>query len=161
MMNFGLAEVRHDGGQKAPKSFRMSSGNRRVYTTFAMKFEPLGEAEPELLEERFLLGGRLGDAAQADLSSIGGGQDDVGAVQAREQGERLQRRQRLGVVDSAARWLRDDRRAALQQMLERDPQGIAEKGHHHVGLDARLQLMEQGPDGQLAFERAERCLSLG
>jgi len=31
----------------------MSSGNRRVYTTFAMKFEPLGEAEPELLEERF------------------------------------------------------------------------------------------------------------
>ena len=49
-----------------------------------MKFEPLGEAEPELLEERFLLGGRFGDAAQADLSSIGGGQDDVGAVWARE-----------------------------------------------------------------------------
>ena len=73
-------EVRHDGGQEAPKSFRMSSGNRRVYTTFAMKFSPLGEAEPELLEERFLLGGRFGDAAQANLSSIGGGQDDVGAV---------------------------------------------------------------------------------
>jgi len=48
-VSHSLAEVRHDGGQEAPKSLRMSSGNRRVYTTFAMKFEPLGEAEPQLL----------------------------------------------------------------------------------------------------------------
>ncbi len=45
----GLAEVRHDRGRKAGKPFRISSGNRRVYTTFAIEFEPFGEAEPELL----------------------------------------------------------------------------------------------------------------
>jgi hypothetical protein len=44
-----LAKVRHDRGRKAGKSFRISSGNRRVYTTFAIEFEPFGEAEPELL----------------------------------------------------------------------------------------------------------------
>ena len=31
---------------------------------------------------------------------------------------------------------------ALQQVLERDPQGVAEKGHHHMRLDARFELME-------------------
>ena len=45
-----LAEVRHDGRQKAAKSFRISSGNRRVYTTFAIQFEPLRKAEAKLLE---------------------------------------------------------------------------------------------------------------
>ena len=46
-----LAEVRHGGGRKAPKSFRISSGNRQVCTTFAIEFEPLGKADAELLEK--------------------------------------------------------------------------------------------------------------
>jgi hypothetical protein len=46
-----LAEVRHDSGRKPAKSFKISSGNRRVCTTFAIEFEALGEAEAELLQE--------------------------------------------------------------------------------------------------------------
>ncbi len=44
-----LAEVRHDRGRKAPKSFRINSGNRQVCTTFAIEFEPFGKADAELL----------------------------------------------------------------------------------------------------------------
>jgi len=58
-----LAEVRHERGQNPAKSLGINLGNGRVCTTFAIEFEPLGEAEAELLEERFLLGGRFGDAA--------------------------------------------------------------------------------------------------
>ena len=46
-----LTEVRHDSRRKAAKSFRISSGNRRVYTTFAIEFETLGETQSELLEQ--------------------------------------------------------------------------------------------------------------
>ena len=45
-----LAEVRHDRGQKAAKSFRISLGSREVCTTFAIEFEPFGEADAELLQ---------------------------------------------------------------------------------------------------------------
>lgn len=58
-----LAEVRHERGQNTAKSLGISLGNGRVCTTFAIEFEPLGEAEAELLEERFLLGSRFGDTA--------------------------------------------------------------------------------------------------
>ena len=61
-----LAEVRHNRGRKAAKSFRICLGSRRVYTTFAIEFEPLGEAETELLQKRLLLGGGFGDAAQPE-----------------------------------------------------------------------------------------------
>ena len=58
-----LTEVRHERGQNTAKSLGISLGNGRVCTTFAIEFEPLGEAEAELLEERFLLGSRFGDTA--------------------------------------------------------------------------------------------------
>lgn len=45
-----LAQVRHDRGQKTVKSFRISSRNRGVYTTFSIQFEPLREAEAQLSE---------------------------------------------------------------------------------------------------------------
>jgi hypothetical protein len=45
-----LTEVRHDRGQKAAKSFRISLGSREVCTTFAIEFEPFGEADAELLQ---------------------------------------------------------------------------------------------------------------
>ena len=50
-------------GQDTAKSLGINLGNGRVCTTFAIEFEPLGEAEAELLEERFLLGSRFGDTA--------------------------------------------------------------------------------------------------
>jgi len=58
-----LTEVRHERGQNTAKSLGINLGNGRVCTTFAIEFEPLGEAEAELLEERFLLGSRFGDTA--------------------------------------------------------------------------------------------------
>jgi len=76
-----LAEVRHERGRRSVKSFRISLGSRRVCTTFAIEFEAFGKAETELLEKGFLRGGGFSDAAQADLTAVGGGQDDVGALQ--------------------------------------------------------------------------------
>src|SRR5260370_22554261 len=46
-----LAEVRHDRGRTGVNSFKISSGSREVYTTFAIEFEPLGEAQIELLQK--------------------------------------------------------------------------------------------------------------
>jgi len=37
----GLAEVRHERVWKTAKSFRISLGNRRVYTTFRIELEAL------------------------------------------------------------------------------------------------------------------------
>ena len=44
---------------------------------------------PSWSKERLLLGGGLGDPAQTDFAAVGGGQDDVGALQRRKQRERL------------------------------------------------------------------------
>jgi len=76
-----LAQVRHNGGHKTAKSFRINLGSRRVYTTFAIEFEALGEVEPELVQQFPLLGGGLGDAPQTNLAPVGGRQHDVGALQ--------------------------------------------------------------------------------
>jgi hypothetical protein len=46
-----LAQVRHGTGQKLIKSFRISSGSRRVYTTFAIALEPIRKHQPELLKQ--------------------------------------------------------------------------------------------------------------
>jgi len=59
---------------------RISSGNRGVCATFAIEFEPFGEAATELVQEGFLLGGGFAYAAQTDLTAVGGGQHDVGAL---------------------------------------------------------------------------------
>ena len=45
-----LVKVRHDKVGKAAKWFRISSGNRRVYTTFAIEFEALRKGEVKLLQ---------------------------------------------------------------------------------------------------------------
>ena len=114
-----------------------------------------GQADAELLEEGFLLSGRLGNASQTDLMTVGGGQDDVGAVQGGKQSERPHRRKRLSVIDSARRWLRHNRGSALQQMFQRDPESVAQERHQDVSLDARLQLVKQRPDRKLALQRPE------
>ena len=40
-------------------------------------------------------------------------------------------------------------------MLQRHQQGVAEKGHQHVGFHSLFQLMKQRPDRQLTLERAK------
>src|SRR5258708_36671046 len=97
-----------------------------------------GQADAELLEEGFLLSGRLGNASQTDLMTVGGGQDDVGAVQGGKQSERPHRRKRLSVIDSARRWPRHNRGWALQHMFQRDPETAAPQRTQRVSLYARL-----------------------
>ena len=46
-----LAQVRHETGRSQVKSFKISSGNRRVYTTFAIELKVFGQADAELPEQ--------------------------------------------------------------------------------------------------------------
>ncbi|HEY6345859.1 MAG TPA: zinc-ribbon domain-containing protein, partial [Bryobacteraceae bacterium] len=45
-----LAQVRHRRAGKSAKPLRISSGDCRVYTTFAILLEPIREGQPELLQ---------------------------------------------------------------------------------------------------------------
>ena len=45
-----LAQVRHQTTQKPRKPFRISSGYRRVSTTFRMRIQPFRNAEAELMK---------------------------------------------------------------------------------------------------------------
>ena len=76
-----LAQVRHERGHRWPKWFRISSGYRRICTTFVLKSKMFWQADSELPEQRFLISCWLGNPPQPDLAAIGGGQDDVGALQ--------------------------------------------------------------------------------
>ena len=58
---------------------------RRVCTTFHVKTESLGKADSEVVQQRLLLSSWLGDAPQTDLTTIGGGQDDVGTLKPGQQ----------------------------------------------------------------------------
>ena len=75
---------------------------------------------------RGLFGRGRGHTAQADLATIGGGQDDVGTLHGGQQGEQEGRRQRTLL--------------SLQQVLH--PQRVAEKGHQDMRFDARFELVE-------------------
>ena len=44
-------------------------------------------------------------------------------------------------------------------MLQRHPQGVAEKSHQDMRLGAALQLMKDGPDRQLTLEGAKHRFS--
>ena len=55
----------------------------------------------ELAKQGFLLWRRLGDAAQTDLTTVGGGKNDVGALQGGKQRNSPHRRQGLGIIDAA------------------------------------------------------------
>ncbi len=76
-----LTQVRHERGHRWPKWFRISSGYRRICTTFVLKSKMFWQADSELPEQRFLISCWLGNPPQPDLAAIGGGQDDVGALQ--------------------------------------------------------------------------------
>jgi len=64
-----LAQVRHKTGRRWAKPFRISSGNGRVYTTFSIEFESIGEADVELLKEGSLFGVGFGDTAETKLAA--------------------------------------------------------------------------------------------
>src|SRR2546428_14144684 len=81
------------------------------------------------MEELFLLRAGFSDAAQAKLTAIGGGQNDVGTL---ERGEQCQ----------GSGW-REVRMISPQQMFQRHPQRIAQKRHQDVRLEAGLNLMKQ------------------
>src|SRR5439155_1211729 len=69
------------GALKAGNSFRISSRNRRVYTTLAVETEAVGKAAAQQVEKRFLLSCGLSHPAQSDLTAVCRGQNDVAAVQ--------------------------------------------------------------------------------
>jgi len=73
-----------------------------------MVIETLGQADAQLVKQRFLFRRRFRDPAEAYLAPIRGGENDVCAVHRREQGQRRHRRHRLCVVHSAHPWLRND-----------------------------------------------------
>lgn len=79
-----LAEVRHEKVEGAANSLRINSGNRRVYTTFAVEFEALGKGEIELMQQRFLLCRGFGNAAQTNLAAVSRWQNNGGALQSGE-----------------------------------------------------------------------------
>jgi hypothetical protein len=45
----------------------------RVYTTIGIELETVGEAQPELLKQVFLVGSGFGDATERDLTAVGSG----------------------------------------------------------------------------------------
>src|SRR5437867_1623250 len=48
-----------------------------------------------------------------------------------------------------------------QALLQCDVQTVSQEGNEDVSLDARVLLMVDGPDGQIALESAKGCLDLG
>jgi hypothetical protein len=81
------------------------------------------------------------------LSAVGGRQDDVRALQRREL------REGSGRCEAGA--------TAVQQVFQRHPARVAEKGDQEMGFHAVLQLMEERSDGQLAFQRPEGGFRFG
>ena len=86
---FHLAQVRHQSKKTDGKSFGISSRCRRVYTTFRYWIEPDWQMDVESLQESSLFVFGFGDAAKADLATAHSGQNDVGAVYARQHTQRL------------------------------------------------------------------------
>ena len=81
-----------------------------------------------------------------NLAAVGGAQNDIVILQFGKQGNCIHRRHRKGIIGAVCR-----RPMALEQMFEGDPQRMAQKRHHHMRLDARLQLMKQRTESTTRF----------
>jgi hypothetical protein len=92
-----------------------------------MELEVGRQADAKLLEQEFLLCSWRGDAAQADLATISGGKNDVGALQGGKQRDRPHGRHWLDIINAARRWLWGHHWPPLQQVFERDPQRVARR----------------------------------
>ena len=95
-----------------------------------------GQIQLQLVEEQFEFGLRLGVAGQQQLAAIGGGQVHVDHLHGGELFEHAARRQ--------------PRRQRMQAAAKGDVQAIGQKGDEDVGLDARLELVKDRPDGEIA-----------
>jgi hypothetical protein len=71
-----------------------------------MELKMFGQTDSELPKQEFLLWRGFGDPPQPDLATVGGGQNDVGALQSRKQGDCSHGRHGLGVIDTTQRWRR-------------------------------------------------------
>ena len=102
------------------------------------------QGEPELVDEQTQLGLRLGVAREHEFAAVGGWDVDVDHLHGGE------------FVEHAAR--REARRQGGKPPPQRDVQGIGQEGDEDVRLDARLMLMEDRPDSEIAFEGLEGLL---
>ena len=103
-----------------------------------------GEDEFAFVEQQLELGLRLGVAGQQQLAAVG--RRDM-QIDHRHGGE---------LFDGAAR--RQAGRQGVEAPAERDVEAIGEEGDEDLRLDARLALVEDRPDGEVAVEVAERPL---
>src|SRR5207244_2031308 len=87
------------------------------------------------------------DAAQTDLATVLGRQDDIGALNAAE------------FVEDRARALAEA--GASLPLLERLPQHVGEKADEDVGLHAVGALVPDGTNPELALLDAEGGLGIG
>ena len=101
-----------------------------------------GELEREFVQQQRQLGLRLGVAGEDQLAAVGGRDVHIDHLHGGE------------LLDHAAR--RQPRRQGVQSSIQRDVQAIGEEGDEDMCLDASLELMEDGTDGQIALEVLER-----
>lgn len=123
------------------------SGGGRVCTTFGVTAEALREAEAELVEQLLLISIGPAHAAEPQGAAVGGVEEDVAALDAAEPMQ--------GVLG------RERGPGALEGVLERDPEGVAEEGDEDVGLHASGFLMPEGANGEFALEGPERRFDFG
>ena len=100
-----------------------------------------------MVQDQPLFGLGLGDAGQTNLAALAQikpdfhHQDLLEAVQDLSGGEATGGR--------------------FEFLLQTHPQAITQEGHQDMGFDARLEPVPNGPDVQLAFERAKDALDFG
>src|SRR5712691_6191558 len=126
-------------GKKSPLHFGGSGDGRR-------HAEALGEVEAEPVEQGGLHGVRAHDAAEAKLSTILGGQHDVGALNTAQ------------FVEDRARTLPEAGQAL--PLLQRLPQHVGQEADEDVGLHAISALMPYRANRELALLDAERRLDV-
>src|SRR5436190_511339 len=115
-----LTQVRQLDGESRAKSFRRESEGQKSALHFEVRSKAVRQLNTEVMEEELLLSVRSSDSTKADLTAIGCGKDNIGAVKGGEQGERFG----WGEIGMGG----------LEQMLQRHPKGIAEESNEDMSL---------------------------
>ena len=103
-----------------------------------------GQIQLQFVQQKVELGFGLGVAGEHQLAAIGGWQVHVDHLYRGE------------LLEHAAR--RQPGRQSMQAPRKGDVQAIGQEGDEDVGLDARLDLVKDRPDREVAFEVLERLL---
>jgi hypothetical protein len=106
-----------------------------------------GDGDLQLIEEPLLWWRGVGHPPEPDLSTVGRREDNVGALERREERQGLRRRQAGAAV--------------AQQMFQRHPERVAEKRDQQMRLHPPLELMEHRTNRQVTFQRTKGRLGLG